>query len=86
VVLQENAVNIFNSILERRSFFRSFVWHEINCLCSPLLSTLLCPTIALVFSYHTPEGELFLILLFVSTYEGDLLVGPLFAFAHFCAL
>jgi hypothetical protein len=40
----------------------------------------------LFFSYHTPEGELFLILLFVSTYEGDLLVGPLFAFAHFCAL
>jgi hypothetical protein len=29
---------------------------------------------------------LFMILLFVGTYEGDLLVGSLFAFAHFCAL
>ncbi len=70
-----------------RPFSKNFGWQEVNyCKFSLLFVFFYVMESLLFFSHHFPSRDLSIILLFIDKNQGDSLIRPIFAFAHFCVL
>lgn len=84
--LQVDVVNAFNSILSEAIFQELRVVKGQLFILFLFVSSFYCQQLPLSFSHHSPCGELFIILLFMGTHQGDSFIGPIFVLAHFGAL